>query len=58
MSRFANFLKPVLRVVEAERTGDTLAIEKIDGNLTPNMRALRLVMSLADRLLSMGAPRQ
>ena len=56
MSRFANFLKPVLRVVEAEGTGDTLAIEKIDGNLTPNMRALRLVMSIADHLLSMGTP--
>ncbi len=56
MSRFANFLKPVLRVVEAEGAGDAIAIEKIDGNLTPNMRALRLVMSLADRLLSMGAP--
>ena len=27
---------------------------KIDESLTPNMRALRLVMSLAEQLLSMG----
>ncbi len=30
------------------------AIEKFDGNLTPNLRALRLSMSIADLLLSMG----
>lgn len=56
MGRFSNFLRPVLRVVEADQSDSTVAIEKIDGNLTPNMRALRLVMSLADQLLSMGAP--
>ena len=28
--------------------------EKIDENLTPNMRALRLTMSIADQLFSMG----
>lgn len=31
-----------------------LPLDKIDESLTPNMRALRLVMTIADQLLSMG----
>lgn len=35
-------------------TEDADPLEKIGENLTPNMRALRLVMTLAEQLLSMG----
>ena len=35
---------------------DIVVIEKFDERLTPNMRALRLAMSVADSLLSMGIP--
>lgn len=31
-------------------------LDKIDESLTPNMRALRLVMTIADQLLTMGVP--
>lgn len=34
---------------------ETVEIEKIDERLTPNLRALRLAMTIADQLLSMGA---
>lgn len=33
-------------------------IEKLDGTLTPNMRALRLTMSISEQLISMGTPAQ
>lgn len=36
------------------REAESIEIEKIGENLSPNMRALRLTMSLADQLLSMG----
>lgn len=47
--------KSIKRVVESSRDAEVIEIEKIGENLTPNMRALRLTMDLADRLLSMGA---
>ena len=33
---------------------ETLDIEQIEESLTPNMRALRLAMSMTDQLASMG----
>ena len=38
----------------ADLSDDELDIEKIDKSLTPNMRALRLAMGMADQLASMG----
>lgn len=34
---------------------ETIEIEQVDEKLTPNMRAIRLAMTVADQLLSMGA---
>ncbi len=39
---------------ESERLSQLPLIEKFGENLTPNMRALRLSMTMADQLLSMG----
>jgi uncharacterized membrane protein YjjP (DUF1212 family) len=47
--------KSLKRVAESNRDAEVVAIEKIGENLTPNMRALRLTMDIADRLLSMEA---
>ena len=35
---------------------DVEPLEKIDESLTPNMRALRLVMSISEQLLAQGVP--
>lgn len=43
------------KAILMQRSVEEVEIEKIGENLTPNMRALRLTMSLADQLLSMGA---
>lgn len=45
--------KSIKRVAESARDPEVVSIEKIGENLTPNMRALRLTMDIADRLLSM-----
>lgn len=42
--------------MQLQREAESIKIEKIGENLTPNLRALRLTMGIADRLLSMGAP--
>lgn len=47
--------KSLKRVAETNRDSQVVAIEKIGENLTPNMRALRLTIDVADRLLSMDA---
>ena len=53
--RLPSLVKSALRSV-AHTVDDTVVqpLEKIGENLTPNMRALRLVMTLAEKLLSMG----
>lgn len=43
-------------ILTATDDADQVDIEKIDETLTPNMRALRLVMNMSDHLLSMGTP--
>lgn len=43
-----------IRNLMADRSYDTGNIEKFDETLSPNMRALRLSMTIADNLLSMG----
>ena len=43
------------KAILSQRETESIEIEKIGENLTPNMRALRLSMGLADQLLSMGA---
>lgn len=42
------------RIAQLPRPQQPRDIEKIDESLTPNMRALRLSMSIAEQLLSMG----
>lgn len=57
-------MNPLIRFVRHSLTNilatadddDQIDVEKIDETLTPNMRALRLVMDVSDHLLSMGAP--
>jgi uncharacterized membrane protein YjjP (DUF1212 family) len=51
----SDLIKGALRNV-ARTVDDSVVqpLEKIGENLTPNMRALRLVMTLAEKLLSMG----
>lgn len=48
--------KSLARVARSPKLNDYGPIEKIDESLTPNMRALRLVMALAEQLLAMGVP--
>lgn len=52
---------PIIRLVQhalqsmvGQAEVEVNEIEKISENLTPNMRALRLIMTLAEQLLSMG----
>lgn len=51
-----NIAKTLIRhVVSAEENEEsTIQLSKIDESLTPNMRALRLAMTLSEQLLSMG----
>ena len=44
------------RITSANEAAGTANFEKIDGTLTPNMRALRFAMRIADQLSSMGMP--
>lgn len=46
--------KAIRRRVQERREEELLQIEKIDGRLTDNMRALRLVATMCDQLLSRG----
>lgn len=55
MSNFVELIQASLRRVLPELRGEeSVDIEKIGENLTPNMRALRLTMTIADQLISMG----
>lgn len=58
MDSFGDFVrKSLTRLIAAQDEANSIDVEKADdAALTPNMRALRLVMSLADQLLSMGMP--
>lgn len=49
---FKKPLRHLIDIIEPDEPVEPL--EKIGENLTPNMRALRLVMTLAEELLSMG----
>lgn len=50
-----NLAKSAAQKIELQpNQPDPIEIEKINENLTPNMRALRLTMNIADQLLSMG----
>ena len=50
-----NIIKiPLLLAARTMADKDVEPIEKIDESLTPNMRALRLTMSIAEQLLAMG----
>lgn len=57
MYSLPTLIKDALRNV-ARTVDDTVVqpLEKFGENLTPNMRALRLVMTLGEELLSMGVP--
>lgn len=44
------------KIIAAQGSAKIADFEKIDDTLTPNMRALRLVMTMADQLSSMGMP--
>ena len=44
------------RIITSQGSGKIADFEKLDNTLTPNMRALRLVMTMADQLSSMGMP--
>ena len=44
------------KIIAAQGSVKIADFEKIDNTLTPNMRALRLVMTMADQLSSMGMP--
>ena len=44
------------KIIAAQGSAKIADFEKIDNTLTPNMRALRLVMTMADQLSSMGMP--
>lgn len=46
--------RSLAKLAERPTTPTIHTLEKIDESLEPNMRALRLVMSLAEQLLSMG----
>lgn len=49
-------LQKLFQVATRQEPLETIEIEKIDGSLTPNMRAIRLAMSMADTMVSMGLP--
>lgn len=49
-------VRKIFQVATRQATADTIEIEKIDGELTPNMRAIRLATSMADTMVSMGLP--
>ena len=54
---FLRYIRDMIRLLT--RPTDDVAvspIDKIDESLTPNMRARRLVMTVADQLLTMGVP--
>ena len=49
--------RSLARLIATREEEKKVAVEKADGSsLTPNMRALRLTMTLSDQLLSMGMP--
>ena len=57
MNPLIRFMRHSLtNILTATDDADQVDIEKIDETLTPNMRALRLVMNMSDHLLSMGTP--
>ena len=57
MNPLLNFMRRSLsKAIETTNDAAEIAIEKVDETLTPNMRALRLTMGVADQLLSMGTP--
>jgi len=57
MNPLIRFMRHSLtNILTATDDADQVDIEKIDETLTPNMRALRLVMNISDHLLSMGTP--
>ena len=60
MNRLHTLFSPLLaRLAIGGTTAlQSAPVEKLDGALTPNMRALRLAMSIADQLISMGTPAQ
>lgn len=59
MNRLYTLLSPLLaRLAISQSEAPSVVIEKLDGTLTPNMRALRLTMSIAEQLISMGTPAQ
>ena len=55
--KISNRLKlPLTRIFGTFEDQTIQGLDKIDESLTPNMRALRLVMTIADQLLTMGVP--
>jgi len=60
MNRLHTLFSPLLArlAIGGTATLQPTSVEKLDGALTPNMRALRLAMSIADQLISMGTPAQ
>ncbi len=55
LTKIPNLLKNSIgKVVRISNNGEIVPLEKIDESLTPNMRALRLVLAIAEKLLSMG----
>lgn len=56
MNRLSHISQFIINLFAQEERREQAAVEKIGIDLTPNMRALRLVMTLADYLLSMGMP--
>ena len=55
--KISNRIKlPLTRIFGTFEDQTIQGLDKIDESLTPNMRALRLVMTIADQLLTMGVP--
>lgn len=49
-------VQKLFQIATNQETSQSIEIEKIDGELTPNMRAIRLALNIADQLVSMGLP--
>lgn len=49
-------VQKLFQIATNQETSQSIEIEKIDSELTPNMRAIRLALNIADNLVSMGLP--
>ncbi|MEO6761741.1 MAG: threonine/serine exporter family protein [Candidatus Saccharimonadales bacterium] len=56
MKLFNNIGSFLREITDPDETPDELLAERYGETITPNMRALRLAMTVADYLLSMGVP--